>query len=80
MTRPIISDCTVQPKSGIAGITLFNISCMNLTRGNNAEYIFEYYQRNKNDGNNDQSPQLGNTSDYYSAINGELFKCIQNLK
>lgn len=80
VTRPETSKCTILPQSGAAGITLFNISCTNFSLDSNAEYIFEYYQRDKNDVTNDQNPQLGDSSDYYSATNGELFKSSNVFK
>lgn len=47
--KPIVGSCTIQPQSGVAGQTLFTISCLNFNNDNNTENMFEYYQKNKND-------------------------------
>lgn len=47
--KPKIENCIIQPQFGIAGETLFTISCVYLNYEYNMENIFEYYQRNKND-------------------------------
>lgn len=49
ISKPKVGSCTILPKSGIAGQTLFTISCTNFNDDNNTENIFEYYQKNKND-------------------------------
>lgn len=49
VTKPKIGNCAIQPLSGLAGETLFTISCINLRDENNMENVYEYYQKNKND-------------------------------
>jgi len=44
VSRPSIGNCTIQPLVGLAGETLFTLSCIHLSN----ETIFEYYQKNKN--------------------------------
>lgn len=47
--RPNVGSCRIQPKSGIAGETLFTILCIGFGNKNKIENIFEYYQNDKND-------------------------------
>lgn len=47
--EPEIEGCTIQPESGLAGETLFTISCDYLKDAYNMDIVFEYYQKNKND-------------------------------
>ncbi|VVC44103.1 PKD/REJ-like domain,EGF-like, conserved site,EGF-like domain,PLAT/LH2 domain [Cinara cedri] len=49
ISKPKVDICTISPDSGLAGKTLFTISCMNFTNENNTENTFEYYQKNKYD-------------------------------
>lgn len=52
ITEPEIKSCKIQPESGLAGDTLFTISCVYLNYEYNKEMVFEYYQKNKNDKSN----------------------------
>lgn len=49
VSKPKIGNCIIQPQLGLAGKTLFNISCAGFRNENNMKNIFEYYQNNKND-------------------------------
>lgn len=49
LSKPTVGNCTVKPTSGIAGITLFSITCVNFGNEDSSENNFEYYQKNKND-------------------------------
>lgn len=44
VSRPKIGNCIIQPLVGLAGETLFTISCIHLSN----KTTFEYYQKNKN--------------------------------
>jgi len=45
ISRPKIGNCIIQPLVGLAGETLFSISCIHLSN----ETTIELYQKNKND-------------------------------
>jgi len=45
VSRPKIGNCTIQPLVGLAGETLFTISCIHLSN----QTTFEFYQKIKND-------------------------------
>lgn len=47
--KPKIGNCEIQPQTGVAGKTLFTISCINFRNENSNEIQFEFYQKDKND-------------------------------